>query len=62
MLLRYTTKGRIKLNRFEKIQEIVKDYCDKAKSDVFSDWLTEMYLSMTEKQIDDIHSKIKHEV
>lgn len=49
------------MNKYEKIKEIVNDYCKRAKSEVFSDWLTETYLSMTDKQIDDIYSKIKQE-
>ena len=50
-----------KLNKYDKITEIVNDYCKKARSEVFSDWLLEMYLSMTDQQIDDIHAKIKQE-
>ena len=50
------------MSKYDKIKEIVNDYCKKAKSEVFSDWLLEMYLSMTDQQIDDIYAKIKQEV
>ena len=47
------------MSRYDKVVEIVKAYTDKAKSDVFKDYLIETYLTLTEEKINELYDQLK---